>query len=281
MTPLERVVADIRDFKIQGANQIAVYGLKFLKKYARQNGFGLKFEAAAHFLEQARPTAVVLHNCVDTILKKKNMKTIDLLLRKLETVHEMEAKAADKLVKDNSVILTYCHSGEAMSFIKHVAIKHKKKISVIACETGPLDQGVRTVRDLVAAKIPVTMIGDNAVNFFMPDVDMVVVGSDAMRAEGNVNKIGTSLVAISAAANRKPFYVVASTLKIDKRKNLKIEERPASEIYRKLLDKKKIRGVRIRNPAFDVTPWKYVTAVITEKGIMKPDKVAKLAGALV
>lgn len=276
MTPLERAVRDIRDFKVQGANQIAAYGLKFLRGYAKQNGFGLKFEAAAHFLEQARPTAVVLHNCVEIVLKKRSLKTIDSLLKRLEKIHETEAKAADKIVKDGNVILTYCHSGEAMSFIKHVAAKHKKKISVMACETEPLDQGVRTARELMDAKIPVTMIGDNAVNFFMPHVDMVVVGSDAMRREGSVNKIGTSLVALSAAANRKPFYVVASTLKVDRRPAVKIEERPAREVYRKLVDKKGMRGVKLRNPAFDVTPWKYVTAVVTEKGVRKPSALLRI-----
>jgi len=249
-----------------------------LRKYARQNGFGLKFEAAAHFLEQARPTAVVLHNCVEIILKKRSIKTIDSLLRRLEMLHEKEAKAADRIVKNGSLILTYCHSGEAMSFIKHVAMKHGRKISVIACETEPLDQGVRTVRELMAARIPVTMIGDNAVNFFMPSVDMVVVGSDALRREGSVNKIGTSLVALSAAANRKPFYVVASTLKIDRRPVIKIEERPAMEIYRKLNDKKGMRGVKVRNPAFEVTPWKNVTAIITESGVVSPSALIRKIG---
>ncbi|MBI4894298.1 MAG: translation initiation factor eIF-2B [Candidatus Aenigmarchaeota archaeon] len=278
MTPLEKAVSDIRNFKVQGANQIAIFGLKFLRGYAKQHGFGLKFEAAAHFLEEARPTAVVLHNCIEIVKKKKTVGSIDSVLKSLQSLHEKEAKQADKIVKDGSVILTYCHSGEAMSFIKHIAVKHKKRISVIACETEPLEQGIRTVKEMVAAKIPVTLIGDNAVNFFMPYVDMVVVGSDAMRREGSVNKIGTSLVALSAAANRKPLYVVASTYKMDRRASVKIEERSWREIYRKILDKKDVRGVKIRNPAFDVTPWKNVTAVVTESGVMSPAALTKMIG---
>ena len=163
------------------------------------------------------------------------------------------------------------------SFIKHVFVKHKKKISVIACETEPLEQGIRTARDMIAAGIPVTLIDDNAVNFMMKDVDVVVVGADAMRKEGMVNKIGTSMVALSAKENRVPFYVVGSTLKIDNRKKFKVEERSAREIYRKLIDKKGIRGAKIRNPAFDVTPWKNVTAVVTESGLMSPSALLRKA----
>jgi ribose 1,5-bisphosphate isomerase len=277
MTPLEKAVSDIRNFKVQGANQIAIFGLQFLRGYAKQHGFGLKFEAAAHFLEEARPTAVVLHNCIEVVKKKKTIGSIDSLLRSLKSLHEKEAKHADRIIKDGYTILTYCHSGEAMSFIKHVFVKHKKKISVIACETEPLEQGVRTARDMIAAGIPVTLIDDNAVNFMMKDVDVVVVGADAMRKEGVVNKIGTSMVALSAKENRVPFYVVGSTLKIDGRKKFKIEERHEREIYRKLIDKKGIRGAKIRNPAFDVTPWKNVTAIVTELGVMSPSALLRKA----
>ena len=278
MTPLEKAVSDIKNFRVQGANQIAVFGLKFLRGYAKQHGFGLKFEAAAHFLEEARPTAVVLHNCIEEVKKKKTIGSIDSLLKFLQSLHEKEARNADKIIRDGYTVLTYCHSGEAMSFIKHVFVKHKKRISVIACETEPLEQGIRTVREIMAAGIPVTLINDNAVNFMMKDVDVVVVGADAMRKEGLVNKIGTSMVALSAKENRVPFYVVGSTLKLDSRKKLKIEERPAKEIYRKITDKSGIGGARFRNPAFDVTPWKNVTAIVTESGVMSPSALLRKVG---
>lgn len=275
MGSLEKAVQDIKDFKVQGANQIAIYGLGFLKQFAKQHGFNLKFEAAAHFLEEARPTAVVLHNCIEIVKRKKKISAIDKLIKTLQTVAKKESRYADRIVKNNSVIMTYCHSGEAMSFIKHVWKRHKKKISVIAPETEPLEQGLRTARELADENIPVTLINDNAIGFFMKNVDVVIVGADALRSEGLVNKIGTSLLAKAAKSARKPFYVVASTLKIDRRKKFKIEERPAKEIYRKLINKGKMRGIKIRNPAFDVTSWKYVTAIVTEKGILKPTKLAR------
>lgn len=277
MATVSQVAANIKDFKVQGANQIAIYALKFLRQFTAKNGFGLKFEVAANILEEARPTAVVLHNCIEQIKKRRSKKTIESLIKTLSSVKEKESRHAGKIVKNNFRIMTYCHSGEAMAFIKHAWLKHKRKISVIACETEPLEQGVRTASELAAAKIPVTLIDDNAIGFFMKDVDVVIIGADAMRANGLVNKIGTSLLAQSARANGKPLYVVANLLKIDRRKKLKIEERSPKEIYRKIVNKGRARGIKIRNPAFDVTPWKYVTAVVTEKGVMKPARIIRMA----
>jgi len=104
----------------------------------------------------------------------------------------------------------------------------------------------------------------------MKHVDLVVVGSDAVRKNGVVNKVGTSLLALAAKENKKPFYVVASTIKFDRRKKFVVEERPGSEVY------KKIKGIKIRNPAFDITDWKFVSAVVMEKGILKPEKVKRM-----
>lgn len=278
MATVQDIAADIRNFRVQGANQIALHALKFLRNFTAKNGFGLKFEVASNILMNARPTAVVLYNCVEAIKNRRSLKTIDSLIKNLQIFKEKESKYADKIVKNNSRIMTYCHSGEAMSFIKYVWIKHKKKISVIACETEPLEQGIRTARELADEKIPVTLIDDNAIGFFMKDVDMVIVGADGMRANGFVNKIGTSLLAQSARANGKPLYVIANLMKIDRRKKFKIEERSPKEIYRKIINKNKLKGVKIRNPAFDITPWRYVTAVVNEKGIANPKRIARMAG---
>lgn len=272
---LEKTVGEIKHFKVQGANQIAIHGMKFLRAFAKKNGFKLKWETAAYFLEEARPTAVVLHNCVERIKKSRKISTIDRLIKHLETVGEKEGRYADRIVKKNSRIMTYCHSGEAMAFIKHAWRRHKKRISVIAAETEPLEQGVRTAKELSAIGIPVTLIDDNAIGFFMREVDIVILGSDSLRAEGSVNKIGTSMVAQAAKSNRKPFYIVANTLKIDKRKKFIIEERSPKEIYRKLIHKRNMKKIKIRNPAFDVTPWKNVTAVVTEVGVMRPSSLVR------
>jgi ribose 1,5-bisphosphate isomerase len=235
----------------------------------------LKFEVAAWKLEEARPTAVVLHNCLEILRKKRSIKTIDGLLKQLEIATKKIAKNGNRLIKNNYVIMTHCHSGEALIVIKQ-AKKSGKKISLIATETDPLEQGVKTAKELAKSRIPVTLITDNAAGFFMKDVDCVLLGADGLRKEGVVNKIGTSLLAAAARANRKPFYVAANTLKLDKRKKFKIEERPTKEVYEELLRPGKLKGVKLRNPAFDLTKWKFVTSVITEKGVKKPKEILRL-----
>jgi methylthioribose-1-phosphate isomerase len=111
----------------------------------------------------------------------------------------------------------------------------------------------------------------------MKEVDCAIVGADALRVFpplGVVNKIGTLHLALAAKEFNKPFYVVANTLKIDRRKKFVIEERPAKEVYHELLHKKEInKKIKIRNPAFDLTPYKFVTKIITEKGIKDPKEI--------
>jgi ribose 1,5-bisphosphate isomerase len=274
MASLQKTIKDIQQLKIQGANEIALCGLYFLKHYVKQHGFGKNFEIAASSLEKARPTAVVLHNCLKILKKEKKISVIDRLIKTIHDARYKESKYSDKIIRSQSVIMTYCHSGEAMSFIKHSWTKHKKKISVIACLTEPQEQGVITAKELSKEGIPVTLIDDNAMGHFMKGVDVVIVGADALRLEGLVNKIGTRLLAIAASYTHKPFYVVANSLKLDRRENFKIEERPVKEIFKKITHKK-IKGVKIRNPAFDITPWEFVTAVITEQGMILPNNIKK------
>ncbi len=271
MSSLEKATHDIKSVKIQGAKEIAVYALKFLKSFCKKNGFGLKFEVAAWKLEEARPTAVVLHNCLEILKKNRKLKTIDRLLKKLDDVTRRIAKNGSKLIKNNYKIMTHCHSGEALAVIKQ-AWKNGKRFSIIATETDPLEQGVKTAKELSKLKIPVTLITDSAVGYFMKDTDVVMVGADSIRKkEGIINKTGTYLLALSAKDSNKPFYVAANSLKFDRRKKFIIEERPAKEVYKELLHPGKLKGIKLRNPAFDVTPMKFVTGIITEKGIMKPE----------
>lgn len=273
---LEQLIEEIKSVRVQGAKQIAVSCLRFLRPFAQEHGFGREFNETADLLRQVRPTAVVLHNCIEIIKQEKKISTIDNLVEYLTKSSEEMAQWSDKVLKDNVCVMTHCHSGEAMEFLKHGHTKHKKKISVIATITQPLEQGVKTSKELARVKIPVTLILDSAVGLFMKDVDAVVVGADALRKEGLVNKIGTSLLAFAAKHDNKPFYVVANVLKLDKRNNFKIEERSSEEVYRKITTAKSgLRGIKIRNPAFDITPWEYVTAVITNEGIMKPSRLMR------
>ncbi|MDE1863425.1 MAG: hypothetical protein KGI33_11020 [Thaumarchaeota archaeon] len=274
MKTIQQATNDIKELRIQGANQIALYGLSYLRNISVRHGFGKKFRAAARILEGARPTAVVLHNCIEIVKSNPRTSTFDSLIDALRTVGGRESIYADKIIDNNSKIITYCHSGEAMAFIKHAWTTHHKKISVLACKTEPRGQGIKTAMELAKGKIPVTLIEDNAIGFFIKDVDMVIVGADALRKDGVINKIGTSLLALAASNASKPFYVVANSLKIDRRKTFRIEERPTLEIRKTIPSR--LTGIKVRNPAFDITLWNHVTRIINEDGIFAIDRFVRL-----
>lgn len=267
---LNDFVRKVKSLEIQGAKEIAIESLKFLRKLAKERGFGRDFDRAANEIEKARPTAVVLHNCLEVLRNNKNPETISKLLNKLNQSKKEIAKRGSVLIKDGYKIMTHCHSGEALAVIKQ-AWKEGKRITVYATETEPKHQGIKTARELAELKIPVILIIDSAVEFFIKDVDAVIVGCDAIRKEGIVNKIGTCPIAIVAREYKKPFYAVGNTLKLDKRKKLIIEERNPNEVY-----KEHMKTLEIKNPAFDVTPWKFVTRVATEKGIMTPANILRM-----
>lgn len=180
MASLEKTVDDIRHVRVQGAKEIAVYALNFLRDFCKKNGFKLKFEVAAWKLEEARPTAVVLHNCIEILKKKRSLKTIESLIKQLNESNRKIGRKGSRLIKNNYKIITHCHSGEALAVIKQ-AWKEKKKISLIATETDPLEQGEKTAKELAKLKIPVTLVTDSAAGHFMKEADCAIVGCDAMR----------------------------------------------------------------------------------------------------
>jgi len=269
---LETLVGRIRSLEIQGAKEIAVESLKWLKLFVKEKGFGKDFLEVVSALDASRPTAVVLHNCIEILKEEKNLKTIDRLLDNLATASRKIGEKGSRLIPSGATVMTHCHSGEALSIIKH-SFAAGNKLSVIATETEPKHQGFKTAKDLACAGVPVTLITDSSIAFFMKDVDLVLVGSDAMRREGNVNKIGTLMMAMVAKDLKKLFYVAGDTLKLDRRKKLVIEERPLHELYHGLHS---IKGAHARNPAFDVTPWGYVKRVVTEKGVLTPSNLVRL-----
>jgi ribose 1,5-bisphosphate isomerase len=176
-------------------------------------------------------------------------------------------------IEDGDVIMTHCNSQSALSVIIN-AHRYGKSIKVYATETRPRYQGRITARILSKEGIEVTIIIDSAMRYFMNKVDKVVVGADAIAANGAVvNKIGTSLLALAANEARVPFIVAAETYKFSPDtlfgKLIVIEERD----YREVAPEKwvsKHKHVRIRNPAFDVTPPEYIDLLITELGVFSP-----------
>jgi len=261
---LSELIKDIKTMDYQGANQIALASLEYLKKTKLKD-----FEKVSKQLEAARPTAVVLHNCFEAIRKDKSVNTINKLINQIKQSRIQIGEKGAKLIKNNSKIMTHCHSGDALSIIKEAA--KTKKIEVYATETEPKHQGIITAKELHALGIKVTLIEDPAAAYFMKEMDYVIVGCDAIRKEGIINKIGTLDLAILAKKFKKPFYMAGNTLKLDNRKKFIIEERSVKEVY-----VGNLKGIKVRNPAFDVTPHELITRIITEKGVMTAGNVLKL-----
>jgi ribose 1,5-bisphosphate isomerase len=195
--------------------------------------------------------------------------------RSLAGSRERIAEIGAKRIRDGSVVLTHCHS----STVSHMLWKAKSEgrdFEVICTETRPAFQGRITATEMLQLGVKTTLIVDSAARSFMHDVDLVVVGADAITSEGNVvNKIGSSTIAVLAHEARKPFYVVSELLKFDPATLYgdyeRIEERSPSEIW-----KETPTGLNVRNPAFDVTPRDLIHGVICEEGIVSPQSVAEV-----
>ena len=190
------------------------------------------------------------------------------------------------LLKDGMTVLTICNAG-ALATVAHgtalavirAAVRSGKQISVVACETRPLLQGARlTAWELMKDRIPVTLITDNMAGYVMQRgmVQAVLTGADRIAANGDVvNKIGSYSLAVLAQAHGLPFYVAAPTSTLDfalpDGEGIPIEERKAQEVTTFGGLRIAPEGVKVYNPAFDLTPARLVTAIMTEKGVFRAD----------
>ena len=198
-----------------------------------------------------------------------------------------------ELIPDGARILTHCNAGAlatsgfgtALGVIR-AAVEAGKTVSVLADETRPWLQGARlTAWELMQDGIPVTLICDNMAGYLMSkgEIDCVIVGADRIAANGDTaNKIGTYSVAILAKEHNIPFYVAAPLSTIDRSLSdgslIPIEERSRSEVTHHGGQPVAPEGVAVRNPAFDVTPARYISAIITERGVATADYQISLAG---
>jgi methylthioribose-1-phosphate isomerase len=197
-------------------------------------------------------------------------------------------KHGARLINDGDAILTHCNAGElatveygtALGVIRE-AWRQGKHIKVYADETRPLLQGARlTVYELKRDGIPVTLITDNMAGYVMhmKMINKVIVGADRIVRDAVINKIGTFTVAVLAKEHKIPFYVAAPTSTFDltrTSKNVTIEQRKPEEVTHMGSKCITVEGADVLNPAFDITPLKYVTAIISEKGIIQPRALRK------
>jgi methylthioribose-1-phosphate isomerase len=307
------VIRAIRGMVIRGAPAIGVaaaMGLALGSEAIRANtynAFERRFREMAGRMVKARPTAVNLRWAVERMIflvermAGRDPEEIRIALREeseriLAEDIEINRKIGEhgqRIVPKGATILTHCNAGSlatggygtALGVIR-AAHEAGKKIEVIADETRPWLQGLRlTAFELMEDGIPVTVIADSAAGSLMRQgkVDLVITGADRIAVNGDVaNKIGTYQVAVLAKENNIPFYVAAplSTvdLSIHSGDRIPLEERDPSEVSHFRNVRVGPRGVKAYNPAFDVTPGRYVTGIITEKGIVRAPYPKKIKG---
>jgi methylthioribose-1-phosphate isomerase len=315
-TLVEEVADSIRDMLVRGAPAIGVaaaYGLVAAAFAAKGDGpeFMEAMSNADKVLRAARPTAVNLAWALDRMKRVvEEARSLDYAVRteriaaEARGIHKAEIAACRAIgalgvpfVPDGATILTHCNAGAlatggygtALGIVR-AAHEAGKKVRVLACETRPYLQGARlTAWELAKDHIPVEVITDSMAAHFMSkkNVDLVVVGADRIARNGDAaNKIGTYGLACIAAAHEVPFYIAAPWSTVDlgspNGDAIPIEERGERELsHFALPDGNSIQivpdGVRVRNPAFDVTPHALITAIVTERGVVQPVSEGELA----
>ena len=290
MKQLSNTAQKIKNMEIRGAGRIARAAAAELRDYSQRIGtgkleeFNTKMIEAAQLLISTRPTAVSLPNAVRAVMRykgdsvdeaKANIKELadGFILNSESAVLKIGEIGAHR-IRDGDTIMTHCNSSAAIS-IMAAAHKDGKNISVIATESRPRWQGHLTIRQLDETGIKTSLIVDSAVRYFMKEVDLVVMGADAVTANGSViNKIGTSQLALAAHEARKNVIIAAETYKFSPKSLLgeliEIEERNSSEV---IADEKlrEFSNVSVKNPAFDVTPREYIDLICTEVGAIPPE----------
>lgn len=289
----EQIRYAIKEMVVRGAPAIGVtaaYGV------AQASVSWMDVSVAADNIRKARPTAYDLFYAVDHMLKgihegRDGVEAAEeyalSVINKCRAIGEHGAK----LIEDGFNLLTHCNAG-ALATVDHgtalspmrVANEQDKRMFVYVDETRPRLQGAKlTAWELYNEDIPHAVIADNAAGHYMQrgDVDMVIVGTDRIAANGDIaNKIGTYEKAVVASENGIPFYVAAPVTTFDPNTktgmDIPIEERDQEEVL--YIDEKRVvsPGSDARNPAFDVTPARYITGYITEKGVFTPKEVDRM-----
>jgi len=309
----EEVAEAIRSMVIRGAPAIGVaaaMGVALGMLGSDEGDFDVHLERVCGALAATRPTAVNLFWAIN------RMKRVAQSLRG-HSLNEIRARLIDEavhvyrediainrsigangapLVPDGKRVLTHCNAGALATAgygtalgVVRAAVEAGKKIAVYADETRPFLQGARlTAWELQQDGIETTLITDNMAGYFLRrgEIGCVVVGADRIARNGDVaNKIGTYSVAVLAKENGVPFYVAAPISTLDLTltdgDQIPIEQRPSAEVTHVFGVPVAPEGISVANPAFDVTPNRYVTAIITEKGVAYPpyeESLARLAG---
>ncbi|MHC4548347.1 MAG: S-methyl-5-thioribose-1-phosphate isomerase [Planctomycetota bacterium] len=289
----EAVIEAIGSLRVRGAPAIGVAGAYALVLAA---GDADAVRAAAPAVAAARPTAVNLRWAVERMLARLKsapaaapraelLAEADAIRREDEEACHAIGRHGARLLEERTTVLTHCNAGSLATAwygtalgVIYAAVEAGKSVAVYADETRPLLQGARlTAWELRRAGIDVTLVADSVAGTLLKEgrIDAVIVGADRIAANGDVaNKIGTYPLAVLAGTHGVPFYVAAPRSTFDLAcpdgSRIPIEERAASEVTRGFGVSTAPEGVSVYSPAFDVTPARYVTAIVTEVGVIRP-----------
>ena len=307
----QTVAEGIKKLWIRGAPAIGIASAMGIALGARTlevkeyEDFIKNLEPVFDTLLATRPTAVNIQWAVERakrLLEANKDKPVETLKEMLVEdgkrvlaedieINRTIGKWGAQFIRDGDTVITHCNAGSlatggygTATGPMRVAVEQGKKIQVISDETRPVLQGARlTAWELMQDNIPVTLISDNTAGALLQkgEINLAIVGTDRTVANGDVaNKIGTYSLAVLCKENNVPFYVAAPLSSIDftisSGDQIPIEERGAEEVTHIFGTQIAPEGVRVRNIAFDVTPARYVTGIITEKGVFRPEDLHKL-----
>ena len=297
LTNYKEVIEAIRNMTLRGAPLIGITAAYGMVLAAQE--FGVKkLKDIAEEIKQSRPTAINLKWAIDLIMN--DVSSVDVITKRAIWIHEDDAMRCQKIGEHGAKtvetlhatsLLTICNTGALATggigtAFGVILTAHEKdqNIKVFAAETRPRQQGARlTTFEFVENGIDCTLISDTACGYLMQkgEIDLVVAGADRIAANGDTaNKIGTYQLAVLAKENNIPFYIAAPLSTFDlsctSGEDIPIEERHSEEVTN--INGKPIcgDGVKVRNPAFDVTQAKYISGIITEKGILKENYVDEI-----
>ncbi|GAA0529771.1 ribose 1,5-bisphosphate isomerase [Halorubrum ejinorense] len=252
--------------------------------------FRASLRAAGRTLRETRPTAVSLPNALRYVLQRMEGDSVDALrdsvvdaseafVRQLDRAQEDLGQVGANRLADGDTVMTHCHSTDALACIE-AAVEQGKSISAVVKETRPRQQGHITAEQLRDIGVPVTLIVDSAARRYLDEVDHVVVGADSIAADGGViNKIGTSGLAVNARERGVPIMTAAQTIKLHPETltghTVEIEMRSEAEVIESE-EREAIGEITVENPAFDVTPPRYMDAIVTEQGQFPPESIVTL-----
>ncbi|MFC5973352.1 ribose 1,5-bisphosphate isomerase [Halomarina salina] len=293
---VETTAEDIASMETRGAATIGAAAAAALRVQAGESdavtpeAFRAELRVAGRRLHETRPTAVSLPNALRYVLRRMDgdeVATLRASVVKAATEFEQRLDRAQSQLgaiganrlQDGDVVMTHCHSTDALACVE-AALDQGKHLEAIVKETRPRLQGHITARALREMGVPVTLIVDNAARRYLDDADHVLVGADAIAADGSVvNKIGTSGLAVNARERGVPIVVAAQTIKLHPATmtghTVEIEMRDEREVVSDE-DRADIGDVAVENPAFDVTPPRHIDAIVTESGQFPPESIVTL-----